>query len=79
MTKSMIVLVAATLFLTGCATMQGTVDQACGSVVLSWLCGQQIDLTPDDKLYRIPGYGRVSFVKEQFSTLVAVTVDEKFF
>ena len=39
MTKSMIVLVAATLFLTGCVTMQGTVDQACGSVVLSWLCG----------------------------------------
>ena len=39
MTKSMIVLIAATLFLSGCATMQGTVDQACGSVVLSWLCG----------------------------------------
>ena len=39
MTKSMITLIIATLFLTGCATMQGTVDQACGSVVLSWLCG----------------------------------------
>ena len=39
MTKSMIILVATTLFLTGCATMQGTVDQACGSMVLSWLCG----------------------------------------
>ncbi len=79
MTKSMIVLVAATLFLTGCATMQGTVDQACGSMVLSWLCGQQIDPNPDGNLYRKPGYGRVLFIKEQFSTLVVVTVDEKSF
>ena len=66
MTKSIIVLVAATLFLTGCATMQGTVDQACGSAVLSWLCGQQKDPYPDGSVYRKPGYSRVSFFKEQF-------------
>jgi uncharacterized lipoprotein YajG len=39
MKLKMLTLATATLILGGCATMQGAVDDACGSMVLSWLCG----------------------------------------